>query len=207
MIRSKLIHREELGIVTAFFITGFLSTFLLIVFLACDVYYSSSSGTEYKITKDSIVLGVFASIFIGLLLPLVCFWFKYVHWCFAWFMMLLIALTVAFFIWHYEKRPASLMQRYLGNYADIVQVNRMIEYNRYESSGVYFELSGDTVRFHNAMLKAISPTTLSRFITVQINGVKREILPLAGVPEQYSIYIENWESVVLAEWESFVTSK
>ena len=205
----KLISRNELRVTVIFFAVGVLVTFLLFEFLLSDVHYSSAKGTTYRITMDGIVFGGSGTLFMGWLLPLVCFWFKFIRWHLAWIMMACLSVSAAFAIRHYEKRPEALIQRYLGKYSGIVHVDEMIEYNRYESSGVYFGLGGNTSTLDDALKKTFTASgTHSK--TAQGNEIEYfngvGVRQWSGPNGEYCFFIQTWEGGVFEKWKAFVNA-
>ena len=167
-----------------FVLTGYLLTCLWFIFLSAEIHYSLENGVSWIFTREGVRFGWIAAFFTGLLLPCLCFWFKFYRWELAWALMLLVFAGGVFYVALWENQPERIFRNRFGHLARGVQLEAMTVSPAYENSYEVYKLSGDTEKIQSALRRLFQ-------------GEERDLLSELGLPEKtvgwnYSIYVWTW---------------
>ncbi len=182
------VRSEEKKQTVVFALTGVLLCWFCLWGGLADVTYTAGEGTVYRTSVDWFLFGIPGSFLLGWLVPLGCFWFKFIRWKLAWGVMAAVYLGLGFGFWYAENRPEVIFRHRFGVYADSLRLEAMASYNCYEGSRQVFCVSGGVDRFQAALEKAFP-----RGKKTALSSWQLERLPAFMRPPALSSRREGWE--------------
>lgn len=182
------VRKEGKKQVAAFALVGITLCWICLWIILADVTYTEDGGAGYRTSVDCFLFGIPGSLLLGWLIPLGCFWFKFIRWKLAWGLMIAVYFGIGFGFWYAENRPEAIFHRRFGMYADSLQLEALASYNRYEGSRQVFCVSGEIDRFQMD-LEAAYP----RGKKVLLPSWQLESLPEFMRPKKLPSKAEGWE--------------
>lgn len=191
---ADMIKKGEGGQTILFILTGYLLTWLWFIFLSAEIHYSPENGVSWIFTREGVRFGGIAAFFTGLLLPCLCFWFKFYRWKLAWALMFLVFAGGILLVALRENQPERIFRNRFGHLARGVQLEAMTVSPAYENSYEVYKLSGDTEKIQSALRRLFQGE--ERDLLSELRHLPEFMRP-SGLPEKavgwnYSIYVWTW---------------